>query len=194
MEACSACESYYPWMHRLPTEKELEEATSIFLNHFFLNLDEAGAGWANVADLWYLEVYTPGIEESYDVFDLILCFKIEPAIYNDTISEYYFTSLEYDSEKGYFFNANPGGAFNSRSELNHYLEAYVVRMPLSAEHIRLKEWAGPDFAVLGQKEAGIEKSQLFLIFAAFIALSTVFIALAIRSFRKRKYYGEAKGR
>lgn len=175
VEACSACESYYPWMHQLPGEDELESATADFFERYLAELDSEMSETVSTIEVWYLEIIYPGVEEIYDVYEVILCFKVELNEGGKSWAEYRYTVLQYTTEKGYHFNLYLTGFFDSKAELEAYLETYVIRLPLSSERVRLTERTAQVFDAGGYNGSRSNMPRFILFFSVLLVPALAFL-------------------
>lgn len=137
--ACGACEEYHPWIHHPPTEEELNSAVTNFKNDFIDSLEAVDPETITVAEIWYFRVHEASYKEKYDTYEYILCLGIA-GLYSPEETDYFYTSLAKSENNSFYFRPAALGPYNSREELNSYLESYIFRKPLDSNNIEQVEW------------------------------------------------------
>ena len=127
----------------------------------------------SIGEKWHIKLEKPGIEEQYNIIEVILCFKEELNDAGTAQTSYHYTMLAYNEEKGYFFWPYSMGFFPHREELDAYIEEYVIRR---LKNQRVVQLPGPD-----SPEVGKTKVSWGIIKALFILLSLTLVSFRIKA-------------
>ncbi len=170
--ACGSCEEHHPWIHEQPQEKEIIASINTFINDLYESPLYKDNGNLNVVEIWYFEIYTPGYEEQYDIFEYILCFGIQDDETGRDKVAYYYTTLTHEEDKALYFHSKPLGPYSSRDVLNNYLESFIIRKPLENDLIKTVEVEASVLTSLRpQKNNWLSNPVIIAAFLAFIAIN-----------------------
>jgi len=134
--ACGSCEEYHPWIHEQPAEKELTALIGTFISDFYESSLYKDKGYSHMVEMWYFEIYRPGYEEQYDIYEYILCFGIQDHGTNREKVDYYYTTMTHAEDETLYFRSEPLGPYASRNGLNNYLESFIIRKALEEDLIK----------------------------------------------------------
>ena len=183
--ACSGCTVNYPFLHSFPSDEELTQATANFVQQYSANMLDKQRE-ISIGEQWHIKLEKPGIEEQYNIIEVILCFKEELKDAGTTQTSYNFTMLAYDEDTGYYFWPYSMGSFPQREDLDAYIEEYVISRLKDQSVVQLP---GPDSSKVGKTAAS-----WVIIKALFILLSLTLVFFWIKAKKKPALKHEQKNK